>query len=95
MYFPLQQARVKQQVNIIDPSMGALMVAVKTELECYLVHIYVSLYTFILYNYGNPHLLVSVVELPLKKLLSEFTTKTGCSSGIKCPEFGTVIPVTF
>jgi hypothetical protein len=53
MYFPLQQARVKQQVNIIDPSMGALMVAVKTELECYLVHRYVSLYTFILYNYGN------------------------------------------
>jgi hypothetical protein len=32
---------------------------------------------------GIPHLLVVVVELPLKKLLSEFTTKTGCSSGIK------------
>jgi hypothetical protein len=41
---------------------------------------------------GIPHLLVSVLELPLKKLLSNFTTKTGCSSGIKCPEFGTVIP---
>lgn len=28
---------------------------------------------------GIPHLLFSVVvELPLKKLLSEFTTKTGC-----------------
>jgi hypothetical protein len=35
-------------VNIIDPSMGALMVAVKTELcDCYLVHMYVSPHMFI------------------------------------------------
>ena len=44
---------------------------------------------------GSFHLLDSEVELPLKKLLSSFTTTSGCSSGIKCPEFGTVIPVKF
>ena len=38
----------------------------------------------------------SIVELPLKKLLSDFYyEKSGLSSGIKCPEFGTVIPLTF
>jgi hypothetical protein len=77
MYFPLQQARVKQQMNIIDSSMLPLMVAVKTELECYLVHMFVSLYTLYCIIMGIPHLLdVVVVELPLKKLLSSFTRKT-------------------
>jgi hypothetical protein len=75
-------------MNIIDSSMLPLMVAVKTELECYLVHMFVSLYTLYCIIMGIPHLLVSVVELPLKKLLSDFSAKTGCSSGIKCPNCG-------
>jgi hypothetical protein len=37
-----------------------------------------------------PHLLVSA-GLPLKIWLSSFTRKTGCSSAIQCPEFGTII----
>jgi hypothetical protein len=46
-----------------------------------------------LQNYGVVlTYLLDVVELPVKKFLSNFTTKTGCSSGIKCPEFGTVTP---
>jgi hypothetical protein len=52
------------------------MVAVKTELECYLVHMFVSLYTLYCTIMGIPHLLDVVVELPLKKLLSSFTRKT-------------------
>ena len=32
---------------------------------------------------------------PAKKLLSIFTTKSGRSSGIQCPDRGTLIPVTF
>jgi hypothetical protein len=53
------------------------MVAVKTELECYLVHMFVCLYTLYCIIMGIPHLLdVVVVELPLKKLLSSFTRKT-------------------
>jgi hypothetical protein len=52
------------------------MVAVKTELECYLVHMFVSLYTLYCIIMGIPHLLDVVVELPLKKLLSSFTRKT-------------------
>ena len=36
------------------------------------------------------HLFYLVVFL--KNLNSRSTTKSGCSSGIKCPEFGTVMP---
>jgi hypothetical protein len=32
---------------------------------------------------------------PPKKLLSIFTTKSGRSSGIQCPDKGTLTPVTF
>ena len=32
---------------------------------------------------------------PPKKLLSIFTTKSGRSSGIQCPDKGTLMPVTF
>src|ERR671922_952400 len=39
--------------------------------------------------WASSHLLV-LVELPLKRLLSSFTRRTGCSSAIQCPEFGTI-----
>jgi hypothetical protein len=42
-------------------------------------------------NLGRVSYLV-LAGLPLKKLLSSFTTKSGCSSGIQCPEFGTITP---
>jgi len=35
------------------------------------------------------------ISSELKKLLSIFARTTGCSSGIQCPEFGTIISVTF
>jgi hypothetical protein len=72
--------------NIIDSSMGALMVTVKLSSDSVTLFMYVyfltCLYCIIM---EIPHLLVSVVVvvLPLKKLLSDFTTKSGCSSGIK------------
>jgi hypothetical protein len=40
------------------------------------IRMYISSHVYIAVM-GIPHLLVSVVELPLKKLLSNFTTKTG------------------
>jgi hypothetical protein len=65
--------------------MGALMVTVKLSSDSVTLFMYVyfltCLYCIIM---EIPHLLVSVVVvLPLKKLLSDFTTKSGCSSGIK------------
>jgi hypothetical protein len=43
----------------------------------------------------NNHLVALVVLLPPKKLITCCITKSGCSSGIQCPESGTVTPVTF
>ncbi len=44
----MPQSRVKQQLNIIDPSVEASMVAVKTQrCDCYLVHMHVSPRMFI------------------------------------------------
>jgi hypothetical protein len=44
--------------------------------------------------FNNAHLMVLFV-VPEKKLSSSFITKSDLSSGIKCPEFGTLIPCTF
>jgi hypothetical protein len=44
--------------------------------------------TAVIYRYYNYFLTL----VPPKKLLSIFTTKSGCSSGIQCPDRGTLIP---
>jgi uncharacterized membrane protein len=61
------------------------MVTVKLSSDSVTLFMYVYLLTCLYcIIMGISHLLVSVVVvLPLKKLLSDFTTKTGCSSGIK------------
>jgi hypothetical protein len=60
------------------------MVTVKLNSASVTSFIYVYLLTCLYCRImAIPHLLVSVeVELLLKKLLSDFTTKTGCSSAI-------------
>jgi hypothetical protein len=46
-------------------------------------------------NFGEYYLAVVEDELPLKKLLSKLTRRTGCSSGIQCPVFGSTTVCTF